>query len=165
MSVEHNKIAAMCLANNVRLIESSCKDLTQEQSLAPMSFDHNCVNWSLGHLLKYRKFMLKALGNESLNWSKQLEDTYDTGHEAAESTEAAAQGATLETMLATLRESHDLMEAALSIRDLAEFPGEHEFFGGKLTPAKSIIEFLLWHESTHAGEITVQAAAALQAEG
>ncbi len=112
----------MCFANNVSLVQSGCKNLTQEQSLAPMSFDHNCVNWPLGHLLNYRKFMLKVLGDESLNWSKQLKDTYDTGSEAAESTRAAAQGATLETMLATLRDSQDLLEAALSTKDLAEFP-------------------------------------------
>ncbi len=164
MPEEHNKIATMCFANNVRLIETGCKHLTQVQSLAPMPFDHNCVNWSLGHLLNYRKFMLKVLGNESLNWSKKLEDIYDTGHTAAESAQAAAQGATLEQMLTTLQESQKLMKAVLSTQDLADFTEEHMFFGNKPTAARSIIEFLLWHESTHAGEITVQAAAALQAD-
>ncbi len=163
MAAEHNKTTTMCFANNVRLVAAACKELTQAQSLAPMPFDHNCVNWSLGHLLNYRKFILKVLGDESLDWSQELQDIYDTGHEAAESARAAAQGSTLETMLATLRQSQELLEAALSSQDLAEFTEEHKFFGNKPATAKSIVEFLLWHESTHAGEITVQAAAAAQA--
>ena len=163
MPEEHNEIAVRCFANNVRLVETACKELTQAQSLAPMPFDHNCVNWSLGHLLNYRKYILKVLGDESLNWSKELEDVYDTGHEAAESTQAAVNGATLETMMVTLRESQELIKAVLGAKDLADFTEEHKFFGNKLSPVKSIVEFLLWHESTHVGEITVQAAAALQA--
>ncbi len=163
MTEKHNKIAVMCFANNVRMVENGCKGLTQLQSLASMPFDHNCVNWSLGHLLSYRKFILRVLGDESLDWSKQMEDIYDNGHEVAASTEAAANGAPLERMLTILKQSQELMEAALDTKDLADFTEDHKFFGNKPSTAKSIVEFLLWHESTHVGEITVQAAAALHA--
>ena len=165
MTEEPNKIAMSCFSNNLNLVQEGCKGLTQEQSLIPMPFDHNCVNWSLGHLLNYRKFILKVLGDESLNWTKELENIYDTGNNLQESADAAATGANLEIMLQTLNESQDLLEARLGAKELADFTEIHEFFGDKPTSVKSIVEFLLWHESTHAGEICVQAAAAKHVEG
>lgn len=162
MTEEINKITSFCFSNNVRMMEESCKDLTQAQSLVPMSFGHNCVNWTLGHLLSYRKFILKVLGDETLNWPKEFEDIYDTGNSLEESSQAAAKGVKLEILLRTLKQSQEILEASLRAKDLAEFTGNHEFFGGMPSTPKSIVEFLLWHESTHAGEINVQAAAAKQ---
>lgn len=165
MEVEHNRIAVKCFANNVRAVNSGCEEMSQEQSLLPMEFGHNCVSWSLGHMLTYRKFILEVLGETGLDWPKETEELYSAGKELEEATAAAAQGPTLQSLLERLRHSQELLEAKLKEQDLADFEGEHEFFGGEPTKPKSIVEFLLWHDTFHAGEIGVQATSASQRGG
>lgn len=49
---------------NMHLIQRHVGDLTHEQSLIQPAYQHNCLNWILGHLIHSRDSLLKLLSAE-----------------------------------------------------------------------------------------------------
>lgn len=52
---------ASAFDRNAQIVQMECKDLTHAESLLQPSFQANCMNWVIGHMLAGRNDVLQAL--------------------------------------------------------------------------------------------------------
>ncbi len=154
MSDTVNRFAIQCFTLGTERVKEKCQDLSQEESLNPMGFGHNCVNWTIGHMLKTRKFLLGTLGDHSFTWTDKDDEAYGDADTVEEAAQKAAGGRSLEQLLEDLDTTLGLLKKALEEKDLRSFEGQYPFFRGQ-APVHEIASFLIWHEGTHVGEISV----------
>ena len=160
MSVNAQTI--QCYSLNTRILTEKCQGMSHEDSLMPMKFDHNCVNWTVGHILNTRNFVLEILGDHSFAWTEQDKTAYGTDASCAESAAAAANGRTLSQLLEAVEVTQSQLEAALAAKDLREYT-EKKAFRNSEVGVEHIVNFMLWHEALHTGEVSVLRPAAAHA--
>lgn len=143
-----------CFALATKMIKEKCENLTQEESLSMLTDSHNCVNWTLGHVLATRNHILKTLDIHDFDWSEQDDKAYNPRFATCqEATQSAAQnGRTIESLLVALDASQALLKQALQQKELSAYTEMKPFMHGE-TSVERIVHFLLWHDATHAGEI------------
>ncbi len=149
-----NQFAIQCLTFGTERVKEKCQSLSQEESLQPMGFGHNCVNWTIGHMLKTRKFLLEVLGDQSFEWTERDDEAYGDADTVEEAASKAAAGRDLSQLLEDLDTTYNLLKKALAEKDLRDFEGKRPFFSGEAA-VHEIAGFMIWHEGTHVGEIGV----------
>lgn len=130
------------LARNLSVIERNADGIDHERSLLTVVPDGSHLNWLLGHLIASRDSMLRTLGADAL-WDRDTGASYRRGSSPALAPEARP----LDELLSELRQSQQLLEAALRSADEAKLARE----SGDRTVGEWL-EFLVWHESYHAGQ-------------
>lgn len=155
MSDNTNRAIIQAFAFGAQRITEQCAGLTHEEGLALTVNNQNCVNWTVGHVVKVRRAVLKFLGDEtSIAWSEQDDHAYGDADTVEQAAANAAEGRTLEDLLATLNSSQEKLEELLSQKDIRELEGTRPFRGREI-PLYSMVEFMAWHEGTHLGELSV----------
>ncbi len=101
--------------------------MSHEDSLMPMEFDSHCVNWTVGHILNARNFVLETLGDHSFAWTEQDKTAYSADASCAESAAAAAHGRILSQLLEAVEVMQSRLEVALATRDLREYTAKKAF--------------------------------------
>jgi hypothetical protein len=131
------------------VIQAQTKDLTHEDSLLQLPFRGNCMNWVLGHIAVNRDKMLPALGQTSL-----VDDaTADLYERDSEPVREGDEVPTLEELLDLLDQIAEQMTAGLeevSPETLAAVRDQERGF-----TVTDWIEFLLWHEAYHVGQLEI----------
>jgi len=150
-----NPQTILCYSLNTKMIRSKCQDMSHAASLVPMKFDHNCVNWTIGHILNSRNFVLETLGDDSFEWSEKDKTAYGTDASCQESAEAAAKGRTLPQLLEAIDVTQAKLEVALQSQALRDHEEKRPFYGEAERSIEYIVNFMLWHDALHAGEISV----------
>jgi hypothetical protein len=126
-----------------RSLDRNLEGFTHVESLAQPP-GGNCVNWLLGHILVHRNHMLAALG-EGPAWTADGAARYDRGSEPITGDGDGVEP--LDSLLAALKHSNqELVEAVRrgGAAKLAE--------NARLGPGQRI-DFLVFHEAYHAGQV------------
>ena len=156
MSSNHNQILRFMFQRGADQIKSLCEGISDEDALRKMPLDHNCINYTVGHMLQSRNHILSTLGVEGFDWPEQMSDSY-TGNIGTtdDAISGATKGLTLATLLDKLAESQTLIDTALASKDIDDFPGTREFFDNPQATAKDVVGFMSWHEGQHLGQLDV----------
>lgn len=156
MSGNHNPTLRFMFQRGADQVKELCAGISNEESLKKMPLDHNCINYTVGHMLQSRNMILKTLGVEDFDWPEALMDSYGGNIGTTEDALAGAgQGLALEQLLTKMDETQELIDSALSSRDIGNFPGTRQFFDNPEATAQDIVGFMSWHESQHLGQLDV----------
>lgn len=150
MPIDGRQITNTLRSNNF-LTGMLWKDLSDEDSLLQLPFRGNCLNWTVGHLVHHRGYMLGLLGAEH-PWSEGEREPYATG--SAPITAADQDGVRSFTQLradwdAAQQALEDALAAA-SEEQLAAIVDEER--GRSLAEQ---LAGLAWHETYHVGQMEI----------
>ncbi len=135
------------LKRNQWVVQAQTDGLSHEDSLLQLPFRGNCLNWVLGHMAHNRDKLLRLTGKESL----LEEGEYAHYGRGAQPMVSGEEALPLEVLLKTLAELAERLEAGLercSPGALTEVIDEERGF-----TLGDRIEFLLWHETYHLGQL------------
>jgi hypothetical protein len=141
----------MILQRNFGVIQRQIKDITHEQSLIQPPFRGNCMNWVLGHLVMSRQRIL-IMTNQLTVWTQEQCNRYERGSEPiVDNSEALP----FEKIAADLMTSQQRIQTWLENAkpedlDVAIIPHNIPADAG---PIWDWMEFLLWHEAYHLGNL------------
>jgi uncharacterized damage-inducible protein DinB len=134
-------------ARNVSIIKMQADGLTHEDSLIPLPFRGNCLNWVIGHIAVSRDTILEVLGQPPISGAEGLR--YKRGSEVL----AQADEATLplEELLAWLDRTQECLAATLEQMDEAALSREIPA-GERTATVGQRAFFFYFHESYHVGQ-------------
>ena len=129
------------------IIKAQTEGLSHEHSLLQPPFRGNCMNWVLGHIVENRDRVLPALGQEGVV-GEEIGALYRRSSGPVVGGEGAA---TLPELLMLLNEQEERLTAALA-------EASAELLEEEADPERGItvgdrIEYLLWHETYHVGQL------------
>lgn len=139
-----SSVILMLFQTNHTILTRTVAGLTHADSLLQPSFQANCLNWVLGHILTSRNRILRLLDAEPALPPEHLAQ-YNRGSAPLTPDSPVMQ---LADLLAAYERSQVLLEAALgqvSAEKLASNYSADTTFGGMIT-------FLAWHEGYHIGQ-------------
>ena len=131
------------------VINANTDGVTNDESLQQPQPAGNCVNWVLGHIVRFRNDVLRHAGGEPV-MPADVGSRYDNG--SAPITRAADAMA-FDKLLAYYRESHERLKArfeVISFERLAQDAGDPD------APGKTVGDMLaglMFHEAYHAGQL------------
>jgi uncharacterized damage-inducible protein DinB len=134
-------------ARNVSIIKMQTEGLTNEDSLRPLPFHGNCLNWVLGHIAVNRDSVLETLGEPPVM------DAYGVRYKRGSDRMTQADEGTLalEELLNWLDRSQERIATALSKMDEAALAREYTSSDRKTTVWQRAF-FLYFHETFHVGQ-------------
>lgn len=129
------------------LIEQQTQGLSDADALLQMPTGGNCMNWVLGHIAEHRNKMLVLLGHTGLmsaEWAKRYETDSPPVTDGSDAMP-------LVDMLALLGELKGALREAI-------LAAEQDWLDEIIVPARNHsrwnrLEFLLWHEAYHIGQL------------
>ena len=137
-------LLATIYTRNYNSIQAYLKDISNEESRHNPPAGNN-LNWTLGHIVASRNFIMPALKQEAF-WSETTAAPYMWGSEKL----AADKGLPFNVLLDTLKASQELV-----IKSLESFT-EHDLNAelAKATVGQRL-EFFAWHEGYHTGQLAL----------
>lgn len=143
-ATEDAKTFLKTLDRNLGVIERNIDGIDLERSLLGVVPGGSHLNWMLGHLVASRDSMLRSLDPDGETvWDRDTATRYRRGSVPALAPEAQP----VEELAGALKRSQELLATALASVDQAALDREH---GDRTVGAW--IEFLIWHETYHAGQ-------------
>lgn len=132
------------------LIHRFVDGVSHEESIMGPPFEHNCMNWILGHIVTNRSHVLETVGAVHA-WQEEVRELYHT-----ETPPVTPESASIhfETLVAYLNESVILLEASLENVSAAWLEENHSNYRGDKTRYEHITSFH-WHESFHLGQLEI----------
>jgi uncharacterized damage-inducible protein DinB len=133
---------------NYQIMCRQTEGLTHEDSVRQLPFRGNCMNWVLGHIIVYRTFVLRLLGEEGVLSESEL-GKYERGTAPITECELAMP---FEKLLEALDRAQVRIATALEAvtdDELAAVVGESEQTLGER------ITFFQWHETYHVGQLEI----------
>jgi len=124
--------------------------ISHEESLMQLPFEHNCMNWILGHIVTNRSHVLETIGAMH-TWQAEVRELYHTGTPPVTPESPSLQ---FETLIEYLSESVELLEAALENASEEWLEESHSNYRGEKTRYEHLTGFH-WHESFHLGQLEI----------
>jgi hypothetical protein len=137
---------------NATIVKQQAAGMTHAESVAPLPFNANCMNWVLGHMVLYRNRVLQALGEEPAVDPARLE-RYARDGEPLRGDEAGV--VPLDELLAGLERSQALVSAGLARISEEQLAREVALTGRTARPISFWLFFLYFHDTFHTGETSV----------
>lgn len=137
---------------NVQLVKMQTNELSHEESVAPLPFRGNCMNWVVGHIIGSRNDILRLLG-EAPALDPAAAATYARDAQPLTGLEAAA--VPLGQLLAALEESQGRLAAALARASAEDLAREASAYGRSTRTVEEWLFFLYFHETFHVGETSI----------
>jgi len=141
----------MILQRNFGVIQRQIKDITHEQSLIQPPFRGNCMNWVLGHLVMSRQRIL-IMTKQRTVWTQEQCNRYERGSEPIVDDSEALPFDKIAADLATTQERTQAWLESAKPEDLDVEIIPHNI-PANAAPIWDWIEFLLWHEAYHLGNL------------
>lgn len=132
------------------LILRFLEGISHEESVLPPPFEHNCLNWILGHIVANRSHVLETVG-EDHSWQDEVRRLY---HSGTSPVTPAGPALRLEDLASYLEESVSLLKSALDRFDETALDSQHENYRGEKSRYAHLTGFH-WHESFHLGQLEV----------
>lgn len=142
---------AEAFSRNVWIAKQQTAGLSHEESVAPLAFNANCMNWVLGHMVDSRNSVLRLLG-EAPALDPELAARYTRETAPITPDEAAVP---LDELLAALERSQERIAAALDRITEADWSREVALTGRTARPVSFWLLFLYFHDTFHVGETGV----------
>ncbi len=142
---------SMISQRNFGIIQRQIKDITHEQSLMQPPFRGNCMNWVLGHMVMSRQRILIML-NQPTVWTQEQCNRYERGSDPIVDNNDALP---FDEITADLATSQERIFAWLENAKPADLDVEvipHNI-PSDAAPIWDWMEFLLWHEAYHLGNL------------
>ncbi|CAN5469236.1 hypothetical protein BH10CHL1_BH10CHL1_46220 [soil metagenome] len=134
-------------ARNVWVIHRHTDDVTQAESLIQPPFQHNCLNWVLGHIVQSRDDLLKLLGASPVLDEAEA-DRYQRGAEAVTAaTRTVVDFARLRQVLDEQQQRLAVAFANSAADVMSRKVGDNTF--------GETIRVLYFHEAYHTGQIDI----------
>ena len=129
------------------IIEHQADGLTDEDMLLQLPFRGNCFNWVLGHMAVNRDRILATLKAETF-FDADVVALYDAGSEPIVDGATAVSSTTfLQSFLDSAKQLSQALAQFSEEAYNAIYDAERNFSVGER------IEFLLWHEAYHVGQL------------
>lgn len=142
----------MILQRNYGVIQRQIKDITHEQSLMQPPFRGNCMNWVLGHLVMSRDRIL-VMTNQPTLWTQEQRTRYERGSEPIVNGKDALPFEKISADLVTSQERIQGWLENAKPEDLEVKIIPHGIPTTEADPIWDWMEFLLWHEAYHLGNL------------
>jgi hypothetical protein len=133
-----------------RIMHHFIDDVSHEESVLQLPFEHNCMNWILGHIVTNRSHVLETVG-AAHDWQEEVRVLY---HQDTQPVTQESPSIQFEKLIAYLDESVHLLKAALE--DVSEewLEENHSNYRGEKTRYAHVTSFH-WHESFHLGQLEI----------
>jgi uncharacterized damage-inducible protein DinB len=131
------------------VIDEQSKGLTHSDSMLQLPFRSNRFNWIVGHIVVYRDKMLVLLGKPPLLETEEWE-IYQRGSDALTSDQDVVDFARL---LSSTKESLNRLTEAL--QQVSEEALCEIYDDDRETTIQDRLEFLIWHETYHLGQLEI----------
>lgn len=138
------------LETNQRMIHTELADLTHAESLVQPSFNANCLNWVIGHILSSRDICLKLLELPPV-LSEAETTTYNYGSDPLTSAEKAIQ---LSDLISRLDASFAALSQCIQALSSEQLEVEVQLWD-KPQPLGGMLAFFFWHEAYHVGQLNL----------
>lgn len=132
------------------LIHRFVDNITHQESILQLPFEHNCMNWILGHIVTNRSHMLETVGAAHA-WQEEVRALYHTETPPIKPESKSVQ---FETLVKYLDESVGLLKAALENVSDEYLEETHSNYRGEKTRYAHVTGFH-WHESFHIGQLEI----------
>ena len=133
-----------------RIMHHFIDGISHEESVYQLPFEHNCMNWILGHIVTNRSHVLETVGAAHA-WQEEVRALY---HQDTQPVTPESESVQFETLIAYLDESVDLLKAALEDVSEAWLEENYSNYRGEKTRYAHITSFH-WHESFHLGQLEI----------
>ena len=133
---------------NTRIIEMQADGLSHEDSLIQTEYNINCLNWVVGHVVRYRDEMLTLLGHQRLmapdaseRYARESDPIIDDGPDVLP----------LGDLVGLVRKSQDRIADVLgAVTD--EQLAEERTSGERRSTVGSSVWFNYFHDTYHVGQ-------------
>ena len=139
------------LERNYGVIQRQINGITHEQSIIQPPFRGNCMNWVMGHLVVSRERILIMTNSPTL-WTPEQRSRYERGAEPIVDDLDALPFDKIVADLATSQERIRSWLENCTIEDLSAQVVPHNI-PTNASPVWDWMEFLLWHEAYHLGNL------------
>jgi len=133
-----------------RIMHHFIDGISHEESVLQLPFEHNCMNWILGHIVTNRSHVLETVG-AAHDWQEEVRGLY---HQDTQPVTPEGESVRFETLIAYLDESVELLKAALEDVSAEWLEENHTNYRGKKTRYAHVTSFH-WHESFHLGQLEI----------
>ena len=133
-----------------RIMHHFIDRVSHEESVLQLPFEHNCMNWILGHIVTNRSHVLETVG-AGHGWQDEVRALY---HQDTQPVSEETPSIKFEKLITYLDESVVLLEAALE--DVGDTWLDEKFtnYRGEKNRYEHIDSFH-WHESFHLGQLEI----------
>jgi len=135
---------------HTKFIHRFVDGITNEESVLQFPFEHNCMNWILGHIVSNRSHVLETVG-AAHEWQEEVRALYHTGTPPITLESTSIQ---FKTLIDYLDESAALLQAALENVSDGFLEGKHSNYRGEKTRYAHVTSFH-WHETFHVGQLEI----------
>jgi hypothetical protein len=133
-----------------RLIHRFAEGISHEESVLQPPFEHNCMNWILGHIVTNRSHVLESVGAAHV-WQKEIRALY---HQDTPPVTLESPSVDFEDLITYLDESIQLLKGALENVGEDFFDETHSNYRGEKTRYAHVSGFH-WHEAFHLGQLEI----------
>jgi uncharacterized damage-inducible protein DinB len=138
----------VAFARNTQVLKDQCDGLTNDDSLLPLPFRGNCMNWVLGHILENRSFILELVHEQPI-WAEGDEEPYNQGTKGLDPAKARP----WESLIADLEATQERLVRGLEKLDPEELDARHAENAKR--PRGAQLHFMAFHEGYHAGQLGI----------
>lgn len=124
--------------------------ISHDESIIQLPFNHNCMNWILGHIVTNRSHVLEVV-DMAHGWQDDVRALY---HQDTQPVTPESPSIRFETLIAYLDESVNLLVAVLENGDAEWLEDNFSNYRGEKTRYEHIRQFH-WHESFHIGQVEI----------
>jgi hypothetical protein len=133
-----------------RIMHQFIDGISHEESVLQLPFEHNCMNWILGHIVTNRSHAMETVA-AAHEWQSDVRKLY---HTETPPVTPESPSIKFETLIAYLDESVETLQNALE--DVSEewLEENHSNYRGEKTRYAHLTSFH-WHESFHLGQLEI----------
>jgi hypothetical protein len=132
------------------LIHRFTDGVSHEESVLQLPFEHNCMNWILGHIVTNRSHVLETAGAEHA-WGDQVRALY---HMETSPVTPESPSIHLQELIKQLDESVGLLNDALGNATETYLDEMHTNYRGEKSRYEHLTSFH-WHEAFHIGQLEI----------
>jgi len=133
-----------------RIMHFFIDGVSHEESVLQLPFEHNCMNWILGHIVTNRSHVLEVVGAEHA-WQDAVRQLY---HQDTQPITQDSPSIKFEKLVAYLDESVELLKRALEDKSEAWLDEIFTNYRGEKTRYEHVTSFH-WHEGFHLGQLEI----------
>ena len=133
-----------------RLIHRFAEGISHEESVLQLPFEHNCMNWILGHIVTNRSHVLETVG-AAHSWQDEVRALY---HQDTPPVTSESPSVRFENLTVYLDESIQLLKVTLENVSQEFFEEMHNNYRGEKTRSAHVSGFH-WHEAFHVGQLEI----------